>query len=94
VCDLITEVAGRATPRARRLGAPKPRWLRACLLAPMPWLVSQVGQEPRPELGRVADQEPKAQATPEPYVGAASCVALARFLSRMVRVSVLDECSP
>jgi hypothetical protein len=35
------------------LGAPKPRRLRAYLLAPRDWLASQVEQEPMPELERV-----------------------------------------
>ena len=60
----VAEVAGMATPRARRLGAPEPRWPEACLLAPGPWLASHAGQEPRPELERVVDQEPEAQVSP------------------------------
>jgi hypothetical protein len=42
-------------PPGWRLGSPKSRWLGACLLAHGPWLASQAGQEPRPELGHVID---------------------------------------
>jgi hypothetical protein len=55
----------KATRRAWRLGTPKPRWHGACLLALGPWLVLQVGQEPRPELECVVDQELKARASPQ-----------------------------
>jgi hypothetical protein len=64
VHDPVMKVAGRATPQVWRLRAPKPRWLGACLLKPGPWLASQAGQEPRPELGHVIDWEPKAWASP------------------------------
>jgi hypothetical protein len=64
MCDPVTEVADKAMPRVWRLGAPEPRWLRACLLVLRPWLASQAEQEPRPELERVVDQEPEAQASP------------------------------
>jgi hypothetical protein len=30
----------------------------------VPWLALQAGQEPRPELERVVDQEPRAWASP------------------------------
>jgi hypothetical protein len=36
VCDPIGRMAGKATRKGQRLGAPEPRWLRACLLAPEP----------------------------------------------------------
>jgi hypothetical protein len=40
VRDLVWEATGRAAPKVQRRGAPEPRWLGACLLAPGPWLVS------------------------------------------------------
>jgi len=39
VRDLVIGATGKATPEGWRLGAPEPRWLGACLLAPSPWLV-------------------------------------------------------
>jgi len=67
--DPVDGVAGKAMPGARCLGALEPRWLGACVLVPGPWLASQVGQEPRPELERVVDWEPKAWASPKALSG-------------------------
>jgi hypothetical protein len=64
VRDPIVVVAGKATPEAQCLGAPKAQWPGACLLALGPWLVSLAGQEPRLEFRRVVDQEPEVRASP------------------------------
>jgi hypothetical protein len=43
VRDAIRGAVDGATPKGLCRDAPEPRWLRACLLAPMPWMALQTG---------------------------------------------------
>jgi hypothetical protein len=74
--DPVVEVASNAMPRALCPGAPEPRWLGPCLLTIGPWLASQIGQEPRPELGHVDDREPEARASPRALCGGCAMLRL------------------